>query len=288
MNIKVYSKADDFRSVAGNLLRSDEVRYGLIYGIARRVAANPHHYGKEDPWFGIVFDTAGISTLAWRTPPYLVGLAWHAGDAEQAVSLLIESVHAHWNAIPGVTGHREVADPFAKRWSKAFGIPIQATQAQRIYRLDSINSISEAPGRLRLATAADRDLVSNWTGALAIYTDMVMVLNRDGAENEINRRIEEGEVYLWEDAGKPVSMAVKNRPTERGMSIGYVYTPPALREHGYATSCVAGVCREILKSGYSFCTLYTDLSNPTSNSIYMKIGFKPICDSVQHTFSTAT
>jgi len=286
MNLETYSKADDFLSVAGKLLRSDEVRYGLIYGIARRVAANPHHYGKEDPWFGIVFESAGISTLAWRTPPYLVGLAWHAGDAEEAVSLLIESVHARWKVIPGVTGHREAADPFAERWSKDFGIPIQLTQGQRIYRLDSINSISEAPGRLRLATVADRDLVSDWTRAFAVDTNEVT--NRDRAENEINRRLEEGEVYLWEDASKPVSMATKTRPTERGVAIGSVYTPPALRRHGYATSCVAGACREILKSGYCFCTLYTDLSNPTSNSIYMKIGFKPICDSVQHTFSNAT
>ena len=69
------------------------------------------------------------------------------------------------------------------------------------------------------------------------------------------------------------------------MTVGLVYTPPELRRKGYATACVAGVCREILKSGYDFCALYTDLSNPTSNSIYIKIGFKPVCDSVQYTFS---
>ena len=61
--------------------------------------------------------------------------------------------------------------------------------------------------------------------------------------------------------------------------------PEMLQEKGYATACVAGVCREILKSGYEFCTLYTDLSNPTSNSIYMKIGFNPVCDSVEHIFT---
>lgn len=285
MKLESYSKADDFLAVAGNVLRYDEVRYGLIYGIARRVAVNPHHYGKEDPWFGIVFDAAGICTLAWRTPPYLVGLAWNAGDVEASVSLLIESVHTRWKAIPGVSGHREAADPFAKEWSRVVGVPIQSTQAQRIYRLDSINSISETPGRLRLATVADRDLISDWMRAFGIDTNQVF--NRDTAESELNRRLKEGEVYLWEDAGKPVSTAAKNRPTERGMAIGSVYTPPALRQHGYATSCVAGVCREILKSGYSFCTLYTDLSNPISNSIYMKIGFKSICDSVQHSFSSA-
>ncbi|HEY96946.1 MAG TPA: GNAT family N-acetyltransferase, partial [Dehalococcoidia bacterium] len=64
-----------------------------------------------------------------------------------------------------------------------------------------------------------------------------------------------------------------------------VYTPPEHRRKGYATACVAGVCREILKSGYDFCTLYTDLSNPTSNSIYMKIGFRPVCDNVEYAFA---
>ena len=48
--------------------------------------------------------------------------------------------------------------------------------------------------------------------------------------------------------------------------------------------CVAELSRNILQSGKEFCTLYTDLANPTSNSIYMKIGYKPVCDSVEYTF----
>ena len=30
--------------------------------------------------------------------------------------------------------------------------------------------------------------------------------------------------------------------------------------------------------GKSFCCLYTDLANSTSNSIYQKIGYRPVCD----------
>jgi predicted GNAT family acetyltransferase len=283
MDVKTYSKAADFLSVTSNLLQSDEVRYGLIYGIVRRVAMNPHYYGEEDPWFCIVVDSAGISTLAWRTPPYLVGLAWHAGDTEEAVSLLIESVRSRWQTIPGVTGHREVTDLFAERWSKTFGTSIQSTMAQRIYRLDSVNSVSVVPGRIRLAILADKDVVSSWIRAFSIDTNEAS--NRDLPESDITQRIEKGEIYLWEDTGRSVSMAGKSCPTERGAAVSLVYTPPEFRRRGYATACVAGVCREILKRGYDFCTLYTDLSNPTSNSIYMKIGFKPVCDSVQYIFS---
>jgi predicted GNAT family acetyltransferase len=156
--------------------------------------------------------------------------------------------------------------------------------AQRIYRLDCVNSVSVVPGRIRLATLADKDLVSSWIRAFSI--DINEGSNPDLRESDITQRIEKGGIYLWEDTGRPVSMAGKTRPTEHGMAVSLVYTPPEFRRRGYATACVAGVCGGILKSGYDFCTLYTDLSNPTSNSIYMKIGFKPVCDSVEHIFSS--
>jgi hypothetical protein len=162
MDVRTYLAASDFLSESSGLLQSDEVRFGLIYGIARRVAMNPHLYGEEDPWFCTVTGDVGISTLAWRTPPHLVGLAWHVGDAEEAVSLLIESVRSRWQVIPGVTGHREVTDLFAEKWTRTFGTSIQSTQSQRIYRLDSVAPISEASGRMRLATLKDRELISGW------------------------------------------------------------------------------------------------------------------------------
>lgn len=283
MDAKVCSNAADFLTKTGDLLRSDEARYGLIYGIARLVDANPHHYGEEDPLFCVVSDSNGTSAMAWRTPPFPVGLAWRAGDPEEVVSLLIEPIHSRWAEIPGVTGHREVTAPFADRWCRNFGTSIKSTMAQRIYRLDSVSKVPAVPGRMRLATPADKDLVYRWRHAFMV--DALGPANENILERDVTPFIEKGTVYLWEYSGSPVSMVMKDRPTEHGMSVSLVYTPPEVRRNGYATACVATACRDILKSGYDFCTLYTDLSNPTSNSIYMKIGFKPVCDSVQYSFS---
>jgi len=155
---------------------------------------------------------------------------------------------------------------------------------QRIYRLDSVDNITSIPGHMRLATLADKDLASAWTRSFMV--DVGSPTNRNIPEQDVTPLIEKGLIYLWEYWEKPVSMVVKDRPTEHGMSITLVYTPPELRRNGYASACVAGACRDILKSGYDFCTLYTDLSNPTSNSIYMKIGFKPVCDSVDYALSS--
>ena len=91
-------------------------------------------------------------------------------------------------------------------------------------------------------------------------------------------------LYFWTDPD-PVSMAATTRPTVNGISISYVYTPPELRRKGYASAIVASVSQLMLDKGRKFCTLYTDQSNPTSNSIYQKIGYKPVADVVEVIFS---
>jgi predicted GNAT family acetyltransferase len=66
-----------------------------------------------------------------------------------------------------------------------------------------------------------------------------------------------------------------------------VYTPPEWRGKGYASACVAALSQLCLDSGYQFCMLYTDLANPTSNSIYQKIGYQPIGESREYRFGDA-
>ena len=67
-------------------------------------------------------------------------------------------------------------------------------------------------------------------------------------------------------------------------AIGGVYTPPDCRNRGYASACVAELSRRLLDEGRAFCCLYTDASNPTSNSIYQKIGYKLVADSSHYAF----
>jgi len=84
---------------------------------------------------------------------------------------------------------------------------------------------------------------------------------------------------LYFHQGRIVSMAAKERPFMDMITVSYVYTPVSLRNQGYATTCV-GMLTELLLKSYRLVTLYTDLSNPTSNSIYQKIGYRPVIDSV--------
>ena len=94
-----------------------------------------------------------------------------------------------------------------------------------------------------------------------------------------------GQVFVWEHHGEPVSMAIKTRPIAHSITVSGVYTPPEYRRQGYATALVARLSQHLLDSGYKFINLFTDLGNPTSNSIYRKIGYHPVCDFRMVSFS---
>jgi predicted GNAT family acetyltransferase len=73
--------------------------------------------------------------------------------------------------------------------------------------------------------------------------------------------------------------------TPNGARIGPIYTPPELRRRGYASALTADLTQMLLYRGSRFCFLFTDLANPTSNSIYQQIGYRPVADVDQWSFS---
>jgi predicted GNAT family acetyltransferase len=105
--------------------------------------------------------------------------------------------------------------------------------------------------------------------------------------NSAASRVASGGIFVWVDGGVPVSMASLQGATRHGIRVSFVYTPPELRRRGYAAACVAAVSERALASGRRFCTLYSDLANPTSNSIYQRIGYRRIGESVIVTFDAA-
>jgi predicted GNAT family acetyltransferase len=91
----------------------------------------------------------------------------------------------------------------------------------------------------------------------------------------VAERIAQRRLFLWCDP-EPVSMAGWSGRTANGVRINFVYTPRGCRRRGYASACVAALSQHLLDSGRRFCTLFTDLANPTSNKIYRSIGYEHV------------
>jgi predicted GNAT family acetyltransferase len=60
--------------------------------------------------------------------------------------------------------------------------------------------------------------------------------------------------------------------------VGSVYTPPQRRQRGYGGAVTSAVSRQALAEGAAEVLLYTDLANPTSNALYQRLGYRPVCD----------
>lgn len=97
--------------------------------------------------------------------------------------------------------------------------------------------------------------------------------------------MEGGRLFIWDDDG-PVSMAAWTGKTPNGVRVNFVYTPPAFRGRGYATSCVGALSQRLLDQGNAYGCLYTDMANPTSNAIYRRLGYRPVCDAALYALAT--
>jgi predicted GNAT family acetyltransferase len=177
------------------------------------------------------------------------------------------------------------AELFAQSWKRLHGREPRLKVRQRLYSLTQLTPVVGARGQLVPAGAEDIDLLSQWQGAF--NREAMGETDDPELRGRLAQRLEDCEMYLWID-GEARSMAAVARPTRHGVAINSVYTPPEWRGRGYATACVAALSQRLLDGGKHFCVLYTDLANPTSNAIYVRIGYHPVSDSLVYELEAPT
>lgn len=267
------------------VLEQREVENNLILGIATRLVEQPG-WEKFVPYLGVVEDEGGqIALVAAMTPPFRMLLAAppDSPHLDAACAQLIESLRSGDWYVPGVNAESGLSERFARAWQAITGQGFERKMRLRAYQLKQVIPPPNPPhGCLREVTEADIDLITRWRVA---FMKEAMGEEEDEANVReiVAKRIAARDTYFWDDHG-PVSMCVRTRPTKHGISIGAVYTPPEKRGHGYASACVAAVSQMMLDSGKQYCTLFTDLDYPTSNEIYQKLGYVPVCDFTEYIF----
>ncbi len=278
MHVRQLSDASDFVAAAGDLLLEDEARHNLLLGIAGTLRDHPGVYREHFLW--VVEDGPRIVAAALRTPPFNLVLARPLEGS--AVDELAQGIR---DDLPGVTGALPEVDAFATAWEARTGVTRRRQMTQRIFRLTAVRPVSGVSGQPRRATMEDRPLLVEWVEAFA---EEAVPDSPATASNMVDARLKDGAggFLLWDDDGI-VSLAGWGGLTPNGVRIGPVYTPPEHRRRGYGSAVTAAASANQLAEGRRFCFLYTDLANPTSNKIYMDIGYEPVCDSVDYAFEPA-
>jgi uncharacterized protein len=274
--IERHADSERFLEAAQGWLREEEVENNLLLGIALNPRAREPTGAR--PYWVTLHGGQNIVGCACRTPPNPLVLS---RAPAQAIDLLAADLRVADPALSGVTGPKREAEAFAATWIAHHGGRWTTRIRLRLHELRQLTLPTDSPaGSLRKAAESDLALAREWIDAY-VHDTGIQPPSGDMAQ----RLVERGQLFLWVvDENEARSMVAATRDSGSGCSINTVYTPPRFRRRGYATASVAALSRTLLDGGRRFCCLYTDAANPTSNSIYAKLGYRPIRDDVEIAF----
>ena len=279
MGFEWLADATSFREHADLLLLEHEAANNLILGVSGTEIEQPGSFDQFQAWVG--FDSTGPVIAAAQTPPSNLILA--VPRSGEAVGLLAAVV----GELPGVIGLL----PWVETFVIARPETASKTMSQGIFELEKVIPPPSTSGESRQANHDDLELLIAWFLAFRGET-----IGHAAEEDRITRNVERrlaapsarGGFWLHVVDDRPVAMSGHSGPTPNGVRIGPVYTPPGERGRGYATNLVATQSQWLLNHGHRFCFLYTDLSNPISNSIYERIGYRQVAESAEYSFTPST
>ncbi len=271
MQLTHHDTPNGFLATAQSWLERDEPANPLMLGLALRLRSSPV------PCHLItIMDDGDLALAALMTPPYPLTLYSPHSNPHEAVFMLSRYLHDRHTPVSAVSGQVPLPEQFAQVWIGLSGLKYTARMHMRTYQLRQVIHPRPIDGHFRVAGEEDGPLLVGWMRAFIM--EALHDESASAAATQTQLRVRDRELFVWEQDGKPVSMAGKARPTMNGITVNMVYTPPQHRGKGYATACVAALSQHLIDEGWKYCTLFADLANPISNGIYQRIGYQPVCD----------
>jgi predicted GNAT family acetyltransferase len=294
--IELFDDPDAFLAVAEEHLRADPV-VSTVLATATLEDRHDRATGVPIPegrprWWAVARSAEGtVAGCAFRSPtpfpPYLLPMPDH--DAAELARIL----HERGEDVLGACGTTESCEAFARAWTSLAGGESRVLVRSRLFELTDLVAPTGVPGQLRAATEDDLDVVVDHLVGFQLHAERQAGRDPgDRAYDDLDpeialRRIRQGGFWLWTTDDGPVSSVGSHDVVYGASRVGPVYTPPEHRGHGYAAAATAAVSARVLDEGARPC-LFTDLANPTSNGVYERIGYRPVRDTVELSFTDRT
>jgi predicted GNAT family acetyltransferase len=280
--VERFATAHDFSAASTAFLVAREAENNLVLGITADLLGAGAGFGPDAPYFALAKRTGEVTAAALRTPPY--NLVISATEDLEAMDLLARDLKEIYPVLPGLLAPVAAANRFADAWESLTSQRRRVRANERIHKCNRVMRARSPRGAMRAFREGDRETAVQWSKLFMRESKLPHPGGEAELRTAIDRRLKsrDGGVFFWEVDGELVSMAGAGGRTPNGVRIGPVYTPPSLRGKGYATALVADVTSMLLDRGLDFCFLFTDLANPTSNSIYAQIGYVPVTDCIMY------
>jgi uncharacterized protein len=274
VEVVAHERAASALDDVGEALRAAGAEGELSYGILARLIADPEAWGSEVTLL-VARDgsrPAALVTMTGHLPALIVGF----GDPESTDYVaLADAMLAAGRRPNGVNGAVRWSDPFTAMWAE-YGAEPSVQRDLRAFELRLVKAPAAVEGRFVEAGEREVGLLADWI--VAMGDDIDEPIGHEEALSVARRVVANRDLCVWEVDGRPASMAGITRRTPWSSCVALVYTPPDRRRRGYASALVAALSQRELDAGQEWCSLFTDLANPTSNHIYAELGYEPRCD----------
>jgi hypothetical protein len=264
---------DEYAAAAGPLLESDPERHTISLTVIAGAQERDQPLDRPELFAWWTGSDGKVSGSASITPPWPLLVETMP---DNAIRPLVESLRSSPDVpVVGVNGPTDLAASFAVVWRAVTGQRAVVHDAIRLFRLGEIRPPAFLPpGSARPADDADVPLLIDWFTRFGeeVHGPNVRV------EENVRQRITSGSINLWcDEVGAPVSIAGHAVPAAGVARVGPVFTPADQRRRGYAGAITHAVSEQVLEKGLR-AVLFTDQANPTSNALYMRLGYVPVTD----------
>ncbi|HET9092182.1 MAG TPA: GNAT family N-acetyltransferase [Acidimicrobiales bacterium] len=268
MDVRLAEDPAEFAERAGGFLALERYSANVIAVHLGEVRAGRRPLAEDALW--ITLESGGsVVGAAMHTPPHPLFLPRLGPGAADALADVLSS---HRRPLTGVSGEQETVLAFRERWAFLGGSRGRLRTSMRLYVLGDLR-VPEVPGRARLGTLEEASLAAGW---LRAFDTEAMPAAPAAEVAEVARHLLAARrLWMWESDGEVVALAGVSEPAAGVARVGPVYTPPGQRRRGYGSAVTAAASSAALRGGADDVVLYTDLANPTSNSIYQAIGYRP-------------
>ncbi|HSS67072.1 MAG TPA: GNAT family N-acetyltransferase [Nocardioidaceae bacterium] len=292
VDLEFFTDPTAFLAAAGDRLIESPVESTVVATIAERAAheladgiAQPEH-----DWYVVARDgshSGDVVGVGMRTAPFEPRPLYLLTMPDEAATALAVALFERGEEVRGANGALPASRVFAEETARLSGRAARVHIHTRLFELRELTPPStDVSGRLRAAVHDDLELVKAWYAAFMRDADEQAGRppgsghDEDVDDDVMLRRIDDGRVWFWVDGDKrPVHVTGTNPPSFGVARIGPVYTPREERGRGWASAAVAEVSRRMLDEGSRPC-LFTDQANPTSNGVYVALGYQPVVDTV--------
>jgi uncharacterized protein len=263
-----------FKKDVISFLEQYEAENNLVLGVLQSLSEKD-----ESPIFmATVIKDNDIGLVLLQTHPREIILSKSISFTSKEIHVIGKKLNNTTQEIPGFIGEKKLTTELAMYISNVKGIQACVLMDQKIYKLEKVVKKTTTNGKLRRIIEKDHYTIKDWVYQFCNETNQPISLEE--ADKKARVMINKENLVAWEVNGEMVSMAYATRPTQNNITISFVYTPISERKKGYASDCVSAFTQFLLDRGYKTTSLYTDLSNPTSNKIYIHIGYEAIMDSI--------